>query len=112
MQCQSFLIRLCDEILSNSKTCLPIKCTLNDSPFFLPIQVNTDIIRIKARDFAEAVQAEGIVLSSHYDYLVDNWNLNENITRTKLRTELNRLVEKGTILQKGQSFTNYSYKHL
>jgi tRNA(Ile)-lysidine synthase TilS/MesJ len=46
------------------------------------------------------------------NYLVDNWNLNENITRTKLRTELNRLVEKGTILQKGQSFKNYSYKHL
>lgn len=44
-----------------------------DSPFIYPVVVETDRISCTKLEFAKAVEAEGIGLNPHYQYLVADW---------------------------------------
>ena len=43
------------------------------SPFFLPVWVDESKLNCSKVDFARALQAEGIDLNPHYDFLVQDW---------------------------------------
>jgi perosamine synthetase len=62
-----------DLINKHSKVCQPYGCTDNDSPFIYPIVVNQEAICVDKTRFAQALIAEGIDLSPHYNYLVADW---------------------------------------
>lgn len=42
--------------------------------FIFPINVNADRIKVSKLQFARAIQAEGIGLNPHYNYLVSDWS--------------------------------------
>ena len=44
-----------------------------DAPFFCPVFVDRDRVTCSAREFGEAVGAEGISVNPHYDYVVSEW---------------------------------------
>jgi len=60
-------------INKHSIVCQPYGCTDNDSPFIYPIIVNREAICVEKTRFAQALIAEGIDLSPHYNYLVADW---------------------------------------
>lgn len=53
--------------------CRPYGYSPADSPFIYPIVVDTDRISCSKLEFAKAVEAEGIGLNPHYQYVVADW---------------------------------------
>ena len=64
-------IELLDE---QSEICRPYAYSPSNSPFVFPVVVDTGRITCSKREFADAVRAEGIDLSPHYNYLAHKWN--------------------------------------
>lgn len=60
-------------LAQSSEHCRVYPMTDADSPFFLPIFVDTNGLSVDKRAFAEAVRAEGIDLNPHYMYGVHEW---------------------------------------
>lgn len=57
----------------HSAICTPYEMTEDDSPFVFPIHVRPGALKVSKIEFAEMVRAEGIPLSTHYQYLVRDW---------------------------------------
>jgi dTDP-4-amino-4,6-dideoxygalactose transaminase len=70
----SFVTDFVEMLLDSSEVCRPYAYSPGDSPFVFPVIVDTDRIACSKREFAEAVRAEGIDLSPHYNYLVAQWH--------------------------------------
>ena len=62
-----------DALRQRSKVCTPSPVSDDDAPFFFPIFVASETLTCSAREFAEAVGAEGISINPHYDYVVSEW---------------------------------------
>lgn len=69
----AFVSEFTAQLVDQSEVCYPYRWTPADSPFFLPVMVNTDMITCSKTDFALAVRAEGIDLNPHYKYTVASW---------------------------------------
>jgi dTDP-4-amino-4,6-dideoxygalactose transaminase len=69
----AFVTDFADKLLERSEICRPYGYTPADSPFVFPVAVDIDKITCTKREFAAAVQAEGIDLSPHYNYLAYDW---------------------------------------
>jgi dTDP-4-amino-4,6-dideoxygalactose transaminase len=59
--------------LAEASTLCRASWSPTDSPFFLPVVLDTEGIVCSKRAFAEAVRAEGIDLNPHYQYVVADW---------------------------------------
>lgn len=70
----NFVNQLSAELKQVSKVCTAAESTPGDSPFYLPIFVNTNLISCSKTKFAEAIRAEGIGLNPHYQYRVAGWD--------------------------------------
>ena len=70
----SFLEKLCEEISTESKACFPYNFHNGFSPFYFPIFVDKEKISCNKLEFANALQAEGIALSPHYDCIISSWD--------------------------------------
>jgi dTDP-4-amino-4,6-dideoxygalactose transaminase len=70
---RAFVDALRESLRRHSAACTLYPLSGNDSPFFLPIFVDTARIRCSKREFARAVRAEGIDLNPHYMYVVGEW---------------------------------------
>jgi perosamine synthetase len=70
----SFVTDFVDMLLEKSEVCRPYAYSPGDSPFVFPVIVDVDRITCSKREFAEAVRAEGIDLSPHYNYFVAQWH--------------------------------------
>jgi perosamine synthetase len=68
-----FVANFTDWLRECSTICRPYGFTPGDSPFIYPVIVNTQRLRCSKLDFARAVEAEGIGLNPHYQYLVCDW---------------------------------------
>jgi perosamine synthetase len=69
----SFISDFVELLTDQSSICRPYAYSPSDSPFVFPVIVDTDKVACTKREFAEAVRAEGIDLSPHYNYLAYNW---------------------------------------
>jgi perosamine synthetase len=69
----SFVTDFVEFLSEESTICRPYAYSPGDSPFVFPVVVDIDKITCTKREFAEAVRAEGIDLSPHYNYLAYNW---------------------------------------
>ena len=70
----SFVTDFAEMLLDNSEVCRPYNYSPGDSPFVFPVVVDIDRITCSKREFAEAVRAEGIDLSPHYNYFAAQWH--------------------------------------
>ena len=70
----SLLEKLCEEISTESKACFPYNFHNGFSPFYFPIFVDKEKINCNKLEFANALQAEGIALSPHYDSIISSWD--------------------------------------
>lgn len=70
----AFVKNLSQLICAHSFVCSPYSHTDGDSWFIFPINVNADRIKVSKLQFARAIQAEGIGLNPHYNYLVSDWS--------------------------------------
>jgi perosamine synthetase len=68
-----FVADFTDRLREASTICRPYGFTPGDSPFIYPVVVDTRRIRCSKLDFAHALEAEGIGLNPHYQYLVCDW---------------------------------------
>src|SRR3989338_2292095 len=68
-----FLTKLGSHISKNSKVCSLAEVSVNDSPFFQPIIIDTLKISCSKEEFANAVRAEGIDINPDYKYVVSEW---------------------------------------
>jgi dTDP-4-amino-4,6-dideoxygalactose transaminase len=68
-----FVADFTDRLREMSSICRPYGFTPGDSPFIYPVIVDTKRIRCSKQDFAAAIEAEGIGLNPHYQYLVCDW---------------------------------------
>lgn len=68
-----FLGKLVKEINKYSKVCYSYNYHRNFSPFYFPIFVRQEKIRVSKIKFAKALAAEGIGLGEHYGCLVSTW---------------------------------------
>ena len=66
-------VRGVEEGLVTSRICRPYPATNGDSPFIYPVIVDSTQLRVNKTAFASAILAEGIGLSTHYKYLVRDW---------------------------------------
>jgi perosamine synthetase len=69
----SFITDFVELLSEESSICRPYAYSPGDSPFVFPVVVDIDKITCTKREFAEAVRAEGIDLSPHYNYLAYKW---------------------------------------
>lgn len=69
----SFITDFAEKLLDRSELCRPYDYTAGDSPFVFPVIVDTDRLTCTKKEFALAVEAEGIGLSPHYNYLCADW---------------------------------------
>ena len=68
------LIQYLNERLSrDSKTCLGLPVTKDDSPFFWPIRFHSIGANCDKNSFTVALAAEGIPINPHYRYLASEW---------------------------------------
>lgn len=65
-----FLQDLNAAIKLHSKVCKPTPVSLDNSPFFHPVFVDTAQISCSKQEFAKAIQSEGIEINPHYMYVV------------------------------------------
>ncbi len=70
----SFVTDFAEMLVDRSEVCRPYNYSPGDSPFVFPVVVDTDRITCSKREFAEAIRAEGIDLSPHYNYLAAQWH--------------------------------------
>lgn len=69
----AFVADLTAGMLEESEVCRPYGYSPTDSPFVYPIFVDIDRVRCTKREFALALQKEGIDLNPHYAYVVADW---------------------------------------
>lgn len=69
----AFVSEFADGLIEQEGVCTPYAWTPGDSPFILPIIVDRKRIRCSKSEFAWAVEAEGIGLNPHYQYLAVDW---------------------------------------
>jgi perosamine synthetase len=69
----AFVAEFADLLAEQSSLCRCYAYSPGDSPFVVPVIVDTTRLRGSKREFAEAVRAEGIGLSPHYNYLAHDW---------------------------------------
>jgi len=69
----AFVAELSARLLDDATVCRPYGYSPSDSPFVSPVVVDVGRITCSKLDFARAVQAEGIGLNPHYQYLVADW---------------------------------------
>jgi dTDP-4-amino-4,6-dideoxygalactose transaminase len=69
----AFVADLTAGMLAEIEVCRPYGYSPSDSPFVYPIFVDTDRVRCTTREFAFALQKEGIDLNPHYEYVVADW---------------------------------------
>jgi dTDP-4-amino-4,6-dideoxygalactose transaminase len=69
----AFVKSLAQKVSAGTRFCRVYPMTGDDSPFFLPIFLDVDQITCSKTEFAQAVEAEGIVLNPDYRYLVADW---------------------------------------
>jgi perosamine synthetase len=69
-----FLDKLCEKLSTESKACFPYNFHNSFSPFYFPIFVDKEKISCNKLEFANALQAEGIALSPHYDCIISSWD--------------------------------------
>jgi dTDP-4-amino-4,6-dideoxygalactose transaminase len=60
-------------LVEEATVCRPYGYSPADSPFIYPIVVEMDRITCSKLEFAKAVEAEGIGLNPHYQYVVADW---------------------------------------
>jgi perosamine synthetase len=68
----TFLRRL-ERLLAHETACRLARVSDDNSPFFHPIFINADDVGCTAREFGEAVRAEGVDINPYYDYIVSQW---------------------------------------
>jgi dTDP-4-amino-4,6-dideoxygalactose transaminase len=69
----AFVADFAERLLERSELCRPYAFSPGDSPFVLPVIVDVGRLSCSKREFALAVEAEGIGLSPHYNYLARDW---------------------------------------
>jgi perosamine synthetase len=69
----AFVTQVADGLRNASRICRAYGFSPTDSPFIYPIIVDISRIRCSKVEFAEAVRKEGIDLSPHYAFLVEDW---------------------------------------
>jgi len=70
---REFLRTLRAALQARATACTPSPMSDADAPFFFPIHVNSRRVTCSARQFGEAVAAEGISINPHYEYVVSEW---------------------------------------
>ncbi|MFZ5805700.1 MAG: aminotransferase class V-fold PLP-dependent enzyme [Verrucomicrobiota bacterium] len=70
---REFLRYLHSRLILQSRVCRFPEITDSDAPFFQPIMVDVKKLNCTKLEFAKAVQAEGISINPHYQYLAQNW---------------------------------------
>lgn len=68
-----FLFKLGASIAKNSRVCRSSEVSIDDSPFFHTIKIDTSRIFCSKEEFANAVKAEGIDINPDYKYVVCEW---------------------------------------
>lgn len=68
-----FVKTLTQYVKESSSLCRVYPMSADDSPFFLPIFVDTARLKCSKIEFANAIAAEGIELNPHYQYIVSEW---------------------------------------
>jgi len=68
-----FTMAFAARLVERSELCRPYPVGPGDSPFVFPVIVDTDRLTCTKKEFALAVEAEGIGLSPHYHYLARDW---------------------------------------
>ncbi len=71
---REFLHHFSKKLHKRSRVCRSVEVTESDTPFFQPILVDTKKLKCSKIEFAKAVQAEGITINPHYQYLAQNWS--------------------------------------
>lgn len=61
-------------LASHSAVCRAYETKDGASPFFLPIWVDAEKLTCDKQTFANAVQAEGIDLNPHYNFVISDWD--------------------------------------
>jgi perosamine synthetase len=69
----NFVKALEQKLIETSQSCRAYCLPDGASPFFLPIWVDNSKINCDKVTFAQAVQAEGIDLNHHYNFLIQDW---------------------------------------
>ena len=69
-----FLEKLCNRLSFETKVCTSYNFHNGFSPFFFPIFVDREQISCDKIEFANALKAEGIDLSPHYDCIISSWD--------------------------------------
>jgi dTDP-4-amino-4,6-dideoxygalactose transaminase len=69
----TFLQKLNAAIKTHSKVCFPSSISSDDSPFFYPVFADTTKISCSKKEFAQAIETEGVSLNPDYMYVVSEW---------------------------------------
>jgi dTDP-4-amino-4,6-dideoxygalactose transaminase len=88
----AFVVDLAGRLAEDSELCEGYPYTPGDSPFFYPVVVDTDRISCSKVEFAKAVEAEGIGLSPHYQYVVADWPFVQPYLADKFETRNARSI--------------------
>jgi len=70
---RAFVTEFYGRLSEAADICAPYSHSSSDSPFIVPVIVDTTRISCSKVAFAEAVSAEGIGLTPHYMYVVRDW---------------------------------------
>jgi len=68
-----FLQSLHQEVKRHSRVCKLMAFSKDDSPFFLPIFVDSGKITCPKTEFAELLAEHGVSVNPHYKYVVSEW---------------------------------------
>ena len=71
---REFLRALAGELKAQGSRCTLLPVEDGDAPFFCPVFVDHAGVKCSAREFGEAVGAEGVAVNPHYDYVVSEWD--------------------------------------
>ena len=70
---REYLRMLAGELQARGSSCTLQPIDDGHAPFFCPVFVDRARVACIAREFAEAVGAEGVSVNPHYDYVVSEW---------------------------------------
>ena len=84
--------------LVSSSVCRPYPATDGDSPFIYPVFVDQSRLSCEKTKFAKAILAEGVGLSSHYKYLVRDWEWLRPYLADRFETVNARTVRDATFI--------------
>ncbi|MCI4665062.1 MAG: DegT/DnrJ/EryC1/StrS family aminotransferase [Neomegalonema sp.] len=83
---QAFVQGLAKRLRAESAACRAYDMSEGASPFFLPIWVDQRKVACRAREFAEALSAEGVDLNPEYGFVVTEWEWARPHMRQSART--------------------------